>query len=135
MHRPARRSLIHWLALLALLVNALLPGLAHAARHSNTSGPGADLCMTGSSQVPSDQVSVTGFNASDSSGQQHIGTDACCLYCLTHAATPWLPLLSEPSLPLLQPGAQTLAASPPSAGKARVCLDAYAARAPPAGHA
>lgn len=132
MTQASRHPFIHWLAILALLVNGLLPGLAHAARHGSTSGAGGDLCLTDRGTTgAATQIVLPGIDMVDPAAAQHIGQDACCLYCLTHAGTSWVPLLSEPILPPAPLGTQTLVTSPPPPGKARVCHDAYAARAPP----
>lgn len=130
MTNAQRHPLIHWLALLALLVNALLPGWAHAARHGGASGQD-DVCL--STARPADTASTKAMTGGDPAELSHlIASDPCCLVCLTHVGGPLLPGADTPTVPTPLPGAQTLphCSAPPSIGA--VLHDAYAARAPPA---
>lgn len=135
MTNAQRRPLIHWLATLALLVNALLPGWAHAARHVGAAGQAGDLCLStaDAATATSPATGSTALPASDPAQLGHlIATDPCCLVCLTHVGGPLLPGADTPAVPTPLPGAQTLphCPAPPSIGA--VLHDAYAARAPPA---
>ncbi|MFM2059579.1 MAG: hypothetical protein RLY71_3964 [Pseudomonadota bacterium] len=128
---PRNRTLIHLLAVLAMLVNVLLPGWAHAARHGGMAGQAGDLCLSTASSADAARAdAVTGSNPDPTS--HLIATDPCCLVCLTHAGGPLLPGADTPTIPAPQPGAHTLPHGSPLASLGAVWHDAYAARAPPA---
>jgi hypothetical protein len=129
------RPLIHLLAILAMLVNALLPGWAHAARHGGAGGQAGDLCLStaDAATAPSAATGSTALPAADPAQLGHlIASDPCCLVCLTHAGGPLLPGADTPAVPTPQPGAQTLPPCSPPPSLGAVLHDAYAARAPPA---
>jgi hypothetical protein len=92
-HRPSH-PLLHWLAIMALLVNALLPGWAHAAwaqaGGNSATAAGIDLCLSS-------------MSASDAAASHHSSDDgaamsadmACCAICLSHTPGAWADTASE----------------------------------------
>jgi hypothetical protein len=131
-----KRSLFGWIAILAILLNALAPAVSQALEHSR--GRGADgsdwieVCSTlGTSWVrlaPDGRLlEQTDQRPAKAPTATHEGY---CLYCVTHAASFGLPPGPDATAPVWP---QTFDLSPPRALLTRrpVAWMAPAARAPP----
>lgn len=135
MSTATRRSTLSWIAVLAMLLNALLPGWAHAMHHQAAANPTGDLCISGGMAGAAKQ-SPMATNSRDAQAKLQVDGDpagACCLTCLTTADFGFLTAAdAAAALPVPAAPAWVSASSP--ALFQHPGWNSGAARAPPAAH-
>ncbi len=138
MPRYPQRSLFRWIAIVAILLNALMPSVSQALAwqaHSSSAGQArwTELCgAQGSTWVLLDaQGQVLAQSAQRPADAPAAGHGEHCPYCLTHAGSFALPAVTPPVWPASASPAE-LAGREAGAPRPQVLWLAPAARAPPA---
>jgi hypothetical protein len=124
---PARRPgrLTAWIAIFAILLAALAPGVARALSSSQKAMPWTDICAVAGTQGAPDLAPPSGSGSHDGGAFKH------CPFCLTHAGHVALPTAPLVAVPEANARADTF---PPSATpiSPRFTRAAAQPRAPPA---
>jgi hypothetical protein len=120
--RPGR--LAAWIAIFAILVAALAPGIARALSAPQQALPWSDICTATGARTAGDGAPQPGSGQHEGIGLKH------CPFCVNHAGHFALPTAAPDRLPVLAPDAVFF---PPSvtAASPRFIRVATQPRAPP----
>ena len=123
---PARRPgrLTAWIAIFAILLAALAPGVARALSSSQKAMPWTDICAVAGTQGAPDSAPLSGSGSHDGGAFKH------CPFCLTHAGHVVLPATPLDFLPAIDASAAFSCTSVTTSSPHFACASPQS-RAPP----
>lgn len=125
--KPARRPgrLTAWIAIFAILLAALAPGVARALSSSQKAVPWTEICSVAGTKTVPDAAPISGSGQHDGEGFKH------CPLCLNHTGDAAMPAEPVDIWPVVGPGAGDFSASVTTSSP-RFIRTAAQPRAPPA---